>query len=126
MLGPPKSRRLGEPIAVSLEELAPQDNFCRHLEARLDLSFVRDWVRECYAGRGRPGIDPVVFFKLQLVMFFFYYEARTHVADLFADVAPEASRGADAPASPDEASAEIVRLPTMPAAAGPPAAAPDP
>ncbi len=57
-------------VAASLEELVPADHFYRHLEAKLDLSFVRDWVRECYAERGRPSIDPVVFFKLQLVMFF--------------------------------------------------------
>jgi hypothetical protein len=31
MLGPPKLRRLGEPIAVSLEGLIPQDNFYRHV-----------------------------------------------------------------------------------------------
>ena len=36
----------------------------------LDLSFVRDLVRECYASSGRPSVDPVVFFRLQLVMFF--------------------------------------------------------
>jgi hypothetical protein len=65
MLGPPKSRRLDAPIAVSLEALVPQNNFYRHLEAKLDLSFVRGWVRELYAERGRPSIDPVVFFKLQ-------------------------------------------------------------
>ena len=70
MLGPPKPRRLNEPIAVSLEALVPADHFYRHLERSLDLGFVRDWVRELYAERGRPGIDPVVFFKLQLVMFF--------------------------------------------------------
>src|SRR5215216_3436955 len=70
MLGPAKPRRLDEPIAVSLEELVPADNFYRHLEAKLDLSFVREWVRELYAKRGRPSIDPIVFFKLQLVMFF--------------------------------------------------------
>jgi transposase len=70
MLGPPKPRRLDEPVAVSLEELVPADHFYRHLERSLDLGFVRDWVRELYAERGRPGIDPVVFFKLQLVMFF--------------------------------------------------------
>jgi transposase len=70
MLGPPKPRHLDEPIAVSLETLVPPNNFYRHLEAKLDLSFVRDWTRELYAERGRPGIDPVVFFKLQLVMFF--------------------------------------------------------
>ena len=70
MLGPAKPRRLDEPITVSLEELVPQDHFYRHLEATLDLSFVWDWKRELYAERGRPSIDPVVFFKLQLVMFF--------------------------------------------------------
>jgi transposase len=70
MLGPAKRRRLAEPIAVSLEELVPADNFYRHLEDKLDLSFVREWVQELYAERGRPGIDPVVYFKLQLVMFF--------------------------------------------------------
>src|SRR3954447_19577636 len=70
MLGPSKHRRLDEPIAVSLEDLVPRDNFYRHLERSLDLGFVRDWARELYADRGRPSIDPVVFFKLHLVMFF--------------------------------------------------------
>jgi transposase len=40
------------------------------LERSLDLSFVREFVQQTYAGGGRPSIDPVVFFKLQLVMFF--------------------------------------------------------
>jgi transposase len=70
MLGPAKPRRLEQPIAVSLEALVPADNFYRHLEATLDLSFVRAWVQDRYAERGRPSIDPVVFFKLQLIMFF--------------------------------------------------------
>src|SRR4051794_25873011 len=69
MLGPPKPRCLDSPIAVSLEELVPADNFYRHLEAKLDLGFVRDWTRELYAERGRPSIDPVTYFKLQLIMF---------------------------------------------------------
>src|SRR5215213_8005300 len=70
MLGPAKPRRLDQPITVSLEDLVPTDHFYRHLEAKLDLVFVRDWTREFYADRGGPSIDPVVFFKLQLVMFF--------------------------------------------------------
>jgi hypothetical protein len=45
MLGPAKLRRLDAPIAVSLEDLVPQDNFDRHLEKKLDLSFVREWTR---------------------------------------------------------------------------------
>jgi transposase len=57
--------------AVSLDELVPEENFYRQLESKLDLSFVRDLVRGYYAaGLGRPSVDPVVFFKLQLIMFF--------------------------------------------------------
>ncbi len=70
MLGPPKPRRLDQAIAVSLEDLVPVNNFYRHLEAKLDQCFVREWTRELYAARGRPSIDPAVCFKLQLVMFF--------------------------------------------------------
>jgi hypothetical protein len=36
MLGPTKPRRLDDPIAVSLEDLVPDDHFYRHLEAKLD------------------------------------------------------------------------------------------
>ena len=60
MLCPAKPRRLDQPIAVSLEALVPQDHFYRHLEATLDLGFVREWARELYADRGRPSIDPVI------------------------------------------------------------------
>ena len=70
MLGPAKPRRLSEPIAVSLEGLVPPSHFYRHLEAKLDLGFVREWAQGSYAERGRPSIDPVVFFKLQLVHVF--------------------------------------------------------
>ena len=42
-------QRLFDPLPrqVSLEELVPKDNFYRHLEATLDLSFVRELVRLC-------------------------------------------------------------------------------
>src|SRR5215213_8008672 len=58
------------PRDLSLEDLVPEDHFYRRLEARLDLAFVRELVAPLYAGGGRPSVDPVVFFKLQLVMFF--------------------------------------------------------
>jgi transposase len=65
-----KERHFAPLINVSVEQLVPQDHFYRHVERTLDLSFVREFVHETYAGGGRPSIDPVVFFKLQLVMFF--------------------------------------------------------
>lgn len=55
---------------LSLERLVPDDQFYRHLETTLDLSFVRDLVKDYYSPLGRPSIDPVVYFKLQLIMFF--------------------------------------------------------
>ena len=57
-------------VNVSLEDLVPADHFYRRLERTLDLAFVRDLVRDRYSAFGRPSSDPVVFFKLQLVMFF--------------------------------------------------------
>ena len=65
-----KERYFAPLVNVSVEELVPQDHFYRQLEWTLDLSFVRKFVHETYACKGRPSIDPVVFFKLQLVMFF--------------------------------------------------------
>ena len=65
-----KERNFAPLVMVSLEALVPQDHFYRHLQRTVDLSFVREFVQESYASKGRPSIDPVVFFKLQLVMFF--------------------------------------------------------
>ncbi len=65
-----KQRSFAPLINVSLEDLVPADHFYRHLDRTLDLSFVREFVHETYAVGGRPSIDPIVFFKLQLVMFF--------------------------------------------------------
>ncbi len=70
MLGPPKERAFAPTANVSVEDLVPPDHFYRHLDRSLDLSFVRDLVKDCYSQIGRPSIDPVVFFRLQLVMFF--------------------------------------------------------
>jgi transposase len=70
MLGPAKVRRVGQPVLASLDALVPAHHFYRHLEAKLDLAFVRDLVRSTYKDGGRPSIDPVIFFKLQLIMFF--------------------------------------------------------
>jgi hypothetical protein len=58
-----KLRSFATHPAISLDGLVPPDDFYRFLDAQLDLSFVRDWVRLEYAESGRPSIDPVVFFK---------------------------------------------------------------
>jgi transposase len=58
------------PNDISLEDLVPEDNFYRRLQQKLDLSFVRELVEDRYAASGRPSVDPEVFFRLQLVMFY--------------------------------------------------------
>jgi transposase len=80
-----KARIFTPVTAVSLDELVPATNFYRHLDRVVDLSFVRDLVKERYAQRGRPSIDPVVFFKLQLVMFFDGIRSERQLMQLSAD-----------------------------------------
>ena len=70
MLGPPKRRGLNRPVLISIESFVPQDHFYRHLHRALALSFVRDLVADRYAEGGGPSIDPEIFFRLQLLMFF--------------------------------------------------------
>jgi len=76
-----KDRIFRQHVSISLEELVPEDNFYRQVERSIDLNFVRELAAEFYAviGRpsaefyaviGRPSVDPVVFFKLQLIAFF--------------------------------------------------------
>lgn len=62
-----KTRNFRPLTEVSLENLRPEDNFYRHLERTIDRSFVRDLADEYCSKIGRPSIDPVVFFKLQLI-----------------------------------------------------------
>jgi transposase len=58
-----KERSFAQLVTVSLEDLVPADHFYRHLERTLDLSFVREFVQQTYACKGRPSIDPIVFFS---------------------------------------------------------------
>jgi transposase len=71
--------------SLSLEELVPKDNFYRRLEATIDLSFVRELVRDCYASSGRPSVDPQVFFRLQLGMFFENIRSERQLMEVAAD-----------------------------------------
>ncbi|MDQ4077664.1 MAG: IS1182 family transposase [Chloroflexota bacterium] len=81
-----RKARIFRPIeSITLDALVPADHFYRHVERSLNLSFVRDLVAGCYAVGGRPSIDPVVFFKLQLVMFFEGIRSERQLMDLAAD-----------------------------------------
>src|SRR5215813_2069253 len=85
MLGPAKVRRVDQPVLASLDTLVPTHHFYRHLEAKLDLTFVRDLVRSTYKEGGRPSIDPVIFFKLQLMMLFEGFRSERELVRVAAD-----------------------------------------
>jgi transposase len=55
---------------MCLEDLVPADNFYRQVERSIDLRFVRELAAEFYFNIGRTSIDPVVFFRLQMIAFF--------------------------------------------------------
>ena len=84
MLGT-KIRAFAPQSNLSLEELVPKDNFYRRLEATLGVSFVRELVADRYASSGRPSVDPVVFFKLQLVLFFEGLRSERQLMEVIAD-----------------------------------------
>jgi transposase len=69
----------------TLEDLVPSDHFYRHLQRSLDLGFVRELVRDVYADIGRPSIDPEVFFKLQLILFFEGLRSERQLMQVVAD-----------------------------------------
>jgi transposase len=73
------------PDDLSLEVMVPKDNFYRRLEERIDLAFVRELVLPLYAKGGRHSIDPVIFFKLQLVLFFENLRSERRLMEVVAD-----------------------------------------
>ena len=80
-----KERNFSPLEDLSLEDLVPEDNVYRRLERAVNLSFVRELVRNRYALGGRPSVDPVVFFKLQLVLFFEDLRSERQLMEVAAD-----------------------------------------
>jgi len=56
---------------VTIDQLVPKDYFYRKVEAVLDLSFVRDTVKDLYCpDNGRPAIDPERAVRMMLIGYF--------------------------------------------------------
>ena len=49
-----------------LDEFVPDNNFYKILKKELDLNFIYKSTKSVYSHTGRPGLDPVVFFKMLL------------------------------------------------------------
>jgi len=55
---------------LTLDELVAEDNTYRQIDKFLDLRFVYKECDKLYGKTGKPSIDPVVFFKLELFSYF--------------------------------------------------------
>src|SRR3954470_1562148 len=59
-------------VSIDLESFVAADHFLRRIDRILELSFVRELTAPRYvAEKGRPSIDPEVFFRMQLVAYFY-------------------------------------------------------
>src|SRR6476620_595632 len=57
---------------IDLESFVAEDHFLRRINRVLDLSFIRELTAARYSdGQGRPSIDPEVYFRMQLVAYFY-------------------------------------------------------
>jgi transposase len=81
-----KERRFDPlPRTVSQEDLVPADDLYRRLEERVYLSLVRDLVEYRYGAVDRPSVDPIVFFQLQLILFFEGLSSERQLMKIVAD-----------------------------------------
>lgn len=57
---------------IDLESFIPQDHLLRQVDRIVDPAFIRRLTASCYAdGKGRPSIDPVVYFRMVLVSYLY-------------------------------------------------------
>ena len=57
-------------LSIAIEDYIPKNNLYRGLQQVLDVGFLYDRVKPYYGKCGQKSVDPVVFFKLQLVAHF--------------------------------------------------------
>jgi len=50
-----------------LDDCVPEDHYLRRIDRHLDLHFLYHQTLSCYGSQGQKSIDPVVFFKMQLI-----------------------------------------------------------
>src|SRR3712207_2275738 len=65
----------------SLEAQVPEDHLLRRVAAAVDFAFVRRLTARFYSHTGRPGLDPVVLFKLSLVGYLYGITSERRLAE---------------------------------------------
>ncbi|HSR17123.1 MAG TPA: hypothetical protein VLM39_03430, partial [Ignavibacteriaceae bacterium] len=54
----------------TIDDLVPEENIYRQIDKFLDLRFIYKECKKLYGRTGKPSVDPVVFFKLELFGYF--------------------------------------------------------
>lgn len=68
-------------IDGNIEKYVPANHLLRKVDKILDLKFVRRMTRKYYAGKGRPSLDPVVFFKMQIIAYLYGISSDRQLCD---------------------------------------------
>jgi len=67
---------------IDLESFVPDDHFLREVDRVLDLTFIRKLTASCYVeGKGRPSIDPVVYFRMVLVGYLYGIDSQRRLCE---------------------------------------------
>jgi len=57
---------------IDLELMIPKDHLLRRIDKRLDFDFIYELTEPLYCqGNGRPSVDPVLFFRMQLISYLY-------------------------------------------------------
>lgn len=57
---------------VDLELMVPRDHLLRRIDKQIDLEFIYELTEPLYCqGNGRPSVDPVLFFRMQLINYLY-------------------------------------------------------
>lgn len=65
----------------NLEKYVPNNHLLRKVSKVLDLKFIRRITRKHYSGKGRPSLDPVVFFKMQIIAYLYGISSDRQLCD---------------------------------------------
>ena len=61
---------------VDIDSLIPQNHLLRKIDKTIDLSFIREITSHLYCdNNGRPSIDPELFFRICLIIYFYNIES---------------------------------------------------
>jgi len=67
---------------VDIEAFIPPNHLLRKIDKILDFSFVREMTEHLYcANNGRPSVDPVLFFRIYLIIFLYGIESDRQACD---------------------------------------------